>query len=362
MNDYQKQARMKKPGFLKPVAMMSAILLIVAVFALIQERGESTDRGTDMNATVRQCLQHIELGNPQRYRNMTTFPLFLASKGSVPLLSLDVALQNGHIEVTEVDAGGSVPELKLVNRSEDLVLLLDGEELEGAKQNRVLNASILVAGNSEIVIPVSCSERGRWRYTSKLFSSSGHTMSYSGRSGKASSVAASLGLTGKHRSDQPKVWASIDKLAALAQVKSSTSAMRDVHDSFKKRSAEYLSACPCLPDQKGLLVAIDGEVVGFDLLTSDSAFGDYHEKLLRSYATDALLSRAPDETPVSADSAHAFIQQASLCEEKEYPSVGLGTDYRYNGLTMTGFALVHDDAIVHAAFLRVKDRKRTHQK
>jgi ARG and Rhodanese-Phosphatase-superfamily-associated Protein domain len=35
------------------------------------------------------------------------------------------------------------------------VLILDGEELVGAKQNRIVNVTILVVTQSEIVIPVS---------------------------------------------------------------------------------------------------------------------------------------------------------------------------------------------------------------
>ena len=40
---------------------------------------------------------------------------------------------------------GSVPELRFVNECGAPVLLLDGEELVGAKQNRIINLTILVA-------------------------------------------------------------------------------------------------------------------------------------------------------------------------------------------------------------------------
>ena len=72
--------------------------------------------------------------------------------------------------ITEISTGGSVPELKLVNKSADKIMVVDGEELMGAKQNRIVNASFLNAGNSEVTIPVSCVEQGRWSYRSAMFS------------------------------------------------------------------------------------------------------------------------------------------------------------------------------------------------
>ena len=58
--------------------------------------------------------------------------------------------------------GGSVPDLLVENRGDVRVLFLEGEELIGAKQNRILNTSVLVAAHTKVKIPVSCVERGRW--------------------------------------------------------------------------------------------------------------------------------------------------------------------------------------------------------
>ena len=55
----------------------------------------------------------------------------------------------------------------MVNRGPKPTLIIDGEELVGAKQNRVVNLTILVAAESELIIPVSCVEAGRWRAKSE---------------------------------------------------------------------------------------------------------------------------------------------------------------------------------------------------
>ena len=47
-----------------------------------------------------------------------------------------------------------MPELRVVNRAGRMVLILDGEELVGAKQNRIVNTTILVAAGVEIVIQI----------------------------------------------------------------------------------------------------------------------------------------------------------------------------------------------------------------
>jgi hypothetical protein len=65
-----------------------------------------------------------------------------------------------------VSEGGDVPTLRLTSAADRPVLLLDGEELIGAKQNRVLNTTVLVAAHSRLTIPVSCVEQGRWAYKS----------------------------------------------------------------------------------------------------------------------------------------------------------------------------------------------------
>ena len=69
-------------------------------------------------------------------------------------IALKEALSGGSIEIREVSESGSVPELRVVNRAGKMVLNLEGEELVGAKQNRIVNTTILVAAGVEIVIQI----------------------------------------------------------------------------------------------------------------------------------------------------------------------------------------------------------------
>ena len=101
-------------------------------------------------------LETVKLARKQAYRNLTVFPL-LAPNGIVPdYLTLDQALNRNIIRITELDNEGTVPELKLNNLGIKSVLIIEGEELVGAKQNRIVNSSFLIAGKTEVVIPFSC--------------------------------------------------------------------------------------------------------------------------------------------------------------------------------------------------------------
>ena len=116
-------------------------------------------------------VSEVRLGDPQSHLNLTLFPLLADGPMLPDYLLFDEALALGCVRITEVSESGSVPELKFANECEQPVLLLDREELVGAKQNRILNMTVLAPRNNTIVIPVSCVEAGRWHADSAEFSS-----------------------------------------------------------------------------------------------------------------------------------------------------------------------------------------------
>src|SRR5438270_9227918 len=118
---------------------------------------------------IAESLTALKLGEPQTYVDLTLFPLIGDPEAAPGYVLLDEALERHLVHVTEVSAGGRVPELAFENSSDETVLLVDGDELVGAKQNRVVNLSILVAAGKTLVIPVSCVEQGPWVYRSGGF-------------------------------------------------------------------------------------------------------------------------------------------------------------------------------------------------
>jgi hypothetical protein len=310
-----------------------------------------------MEPIINKYLESLELGSIQMFKNMAIVPLFAQADSGPDYLTLQEALDKKVIKITELDESGSVPELKVENTSTEYVLLLDGEELMGAKQNRVLNTTILLKPNSETVIPVSCTEQGRWAYSSRAFSSSGHILSQQIRSSKAQSVHASLRRERGYHSDQGAVWNDIHKLSADAEVASPTGAMQDVYESKSSVLAEYEKAFEYRPKQQGFLAMLNGEVVGFDILSRAAAFQKLYSKLIKSYAMDAMLQKSPENVPATLEKAQAFLKGITECTVQHYPSVGYGEDYRFEGTKRVGSGLVAEEAVIHLAFFQIAENE-----
>ncbi len=305
-----------------------------------------------MDTIVAQYLSKLEFGELQQFKKLAVVPLFTSIDHSPEYLTLKEALEKKILIVKEVSHGGSVPELEVTNKAEVPVLLLDGEELAGAKQNRVLNTTILLKEHSDTVIPVSCTEQGRWSSVSEEFADSKVVASPSMRAVKASSVTESLNCSGEFKSNQADIWCGIDEMSACAGVESPTSAMKDVYKSSRNKLNEYLKAFKHVPCQRGLLVFINGEIAGFDIVSLESAYETLHAKLVKSYAMDALLQRGKKAIEPSIDKAKAFVEEATACEEKRYESIGHGWDYRFQGKAIIGSAPVYRKKVIHAAFFK----------
>jgi hypothetical protein len=323
-----------------------------------------------MENAVKSRLQSVRFAEAQVYRNIAIVPLIAPMDGTFQYSTLGEALATQDFAITEVSAAGSVPDLLVVNRGDRPVLLVDGEELAGAKQNRVLNTSILVKQVSETKIPVSCTEQGRWSFASKVFCASGNVMAYKSRSRKARSVQSSLEASAGHKSDQGEVWHGIAKLEAKACHFSPTSAMSDVYKAKEDDLRKCDEIFKSVPNQVGLLAFIGGTPAGADMVSLTGAYAKLHPKLVRSYTLEGLLDSAPsphggegrgevapDPTPTPHYSAlaTAFLDEIAVAEEREFPSVGHGTDHRLKGKALAGTALVHENEVIHAAFFRLDD-------
>ncbi|MBP2045267.1 ARPP-1 family domain-containing protein [Methanobacterium aggregans] len=309
-----------------------------------------------MNAIMVEYIDGMDLGETQVHGGMSVIPLFDGTEDS-GYITLKEALDLESIVITELDEHGAVPELKVHNLGDVPVLLLDGEELVGAKQNRVLNTTILLKEGSETVIPVSCTEHGRWSYTSDRFADSGHVAANRVRRSKNASVCQSLRNHEGYRSNQMEVWDEISELSHEAMVMSETGAMRDVYSSREKDMEEYMEAFPLMDDQKGVMVLIKGEVAGMDRVSSSAAYKLLHEKLVKSYAIEALLDEEDNSEENISEAVDNFLEDLKSSLEETHKSVGYGYDHRFESPGTLGSALIHEDRVLHAAFFNKNEKK-----
>ncbi len=305
-----------------------------------------------MEQVLKEFLGSIELGVKQVFGSLTVFPLRSRQEGGFEYVTLKDALAKNFLRVTEVNEGGSVPELVVINDGNVFVLLLDGEELRGAKQNRVLNASILVPPNSKTVVPVSCTEQGRWSYNSASFTDSGVVMASFARSKKVASVSRSLKESQSFRSNQGEVWDEVTFLREKLSAASPTGAMRDAFESRKEQLDAYQKNFPLQDGQQGMLVLLGGKVAGLDILSTAEAYGTLHAKLVQSYAIDALTVEKPDASSDAELIAQEFLAQAAVATTETFDSAGYGKDLRIDAAALNGTALVADDTVVHMALFR----------
>lgn len=287
------------------------------------------------------------LGEAAVHANLTLFPLLGGERHAPLYLTLDQALADGRFRIEELTDAGSVPTLRAVNGGDRPVLLLDGEELVGAKQNRVLNLSILVPPGKTLEIPVSCVEQGRWGYDSPTFGTSGAAHNASGRAARTRSVSESLRSRGEARSDQIEVWAGIAAKAERMGVDSPTLAMADLYQGHHARVEDYVKALAPVAGQRGALFAIDGVTIGLDLFDSSDTLAALLPKLVRSFALDAIETAGAEHPAAPSEAAERFLGELRAAEGEVFPALGLGRDLRLTSPTLSGAALVLDGTLVH---------------
>jgi hypothetical protein len=210
----------------------------------------------------------IQLGEPVVHRGIVVAPLFPRRQLQTAYITLEEAIPLG-FRVTEVGAAGSVAELLARNPLDSNVLLYDGEELVGAKQNRILNVSVLVAARSETRIPVSCLEEGRWSARSAAFTAAKHTAYPALRRRKAELLS---GDPLAHDLAQHDVWEDVSAKAARLDADAPTHAQADIFQAHDADLGALRQAFPHVAGQSGAILAVGPDALALDYVSQPHAF------------------------------------------------------------------------------------------
>jgi hypothetical protein len=323
------------------------------------------------------------LGPAQHQENLTIFPVLADKDRELPYGLMAGALSMGILTIREKD-GGQVPLLLATNTGIHPILILDGEQLIGAKQNRMTNRSIILAPNSITEIPVSCMEQGRWHFEGDHFAPAPqHAPTKVRRKARETEAKASYaaearapGARSSHHdlsSAQGEVWDEIRTFGNKLGGTSATGALDSIFLGRREEMKSWKKAFPLLPGQIGLLAVIGKAILGMDALGSPSLYGKVHDRILTGYLLDAMEGRTgqradrtgpiredriqPTPQPTPIVQAQRFIDEVTNAGRTPSDSVGMG-DYRVLRGTVLGGELVNDGHLVHlSAFPTLPDRQ-----
>jgi hypothetical protein len=274
-------------------------------------------------------FSRVAVGQPLRHENLAVFPLFPAGQqgAGIEYVLADEAISAGTVVVEEISESGSVPTLLVTNGGATRVLFLEGQELQGAKQNRVLNTSVLIAANAKATIPVSCVEQGRWHHRSRAFTPSGNHSSPSLRKSLKESVSRSLDSGHGHSSDQMAVWKEVGRQMRAHRSSSPTMAMSDTYESRAGRVDEFRKDLGYVDGAVGLAVAVGPKVVALDVFDKPSTCGKVWDRLLSGFVMDAL-EQPGSGGPAGTPDVDSVLKQLDSAPWTESPAVGEGHEYR----------------------------------
>jgi ARG and Rhodanese-Phosphatase-superfamily-associated Protein domain len=277
-------------------------------------------------------LDAFQLGEPVEHRGIVVTPLFPRRDPVAAYVTLDEALPRG-LQITETSDSGTVPELLVENPTDSDVLLYDGEELVGAKQNRILNVSVLVGAGAKLPIPVSCVEEGRWSRRSDKFSSARHLSHAHLRRRKAEMLASQPLARGLAQGD---VWDEVRDKQERMGVHSPTTANRDTFDAYAALLRALEKAFALVPGQCGTVLGL-GENLCLDAVSRPDAFALLWPKIRAGYMLDALEPLNGHAT--SVDRISEFVDSVAAAGATRGPSAGLGEDVRLRGTGVIGSGL-----------------------
>lgn len=320
--------------------------LLLALFPTRIRRAQERLHGHSMER-LREALGNVVIGDAQHHHNLTLFPLYTPNGHEPKYRLLEEAIAAGEADVREISEGGSVPELLVENRGGMPLFIPEGEVLTGAKQNRVVNISVMVAAHSKLVLPVSCVEQGRWRHTSRSFATT-HYAPPSMRGKKSRSVNMGRMADGGVRSNQGEVWRDVSEALYCSEVESTTDSLTEGMDKTRERRGDYRDALRLPEAASGVLLATEGRVIGMDLFDSSQTLRKLWPRLSDAYYFQASMARA-ETRPTEAAEAEAFLEELPLHTRPAARTIGAGTEFVIQGPDTSGNALWHDDHLCHLA-------------
>lgn len=294
---------------------------------------------------------------PVSYENLSVFPVVSASGYDTrAFLTLEEGLASGEISIREqgsdtivrnrdqnravppTNGGASVNQLVLINRSKRPLILLAGELVSGGKQDRVIAKDRIVApGSDPLPLNVFCVEHGRWS-TGAEFKAANTIVHPSVREQAAlnqnqsdvweSVMAGSSPSASRSAAASAAPRMNADIIGQTVRTEAPTQSYNKIYnsraisgsvDSFVEEvQRRFRKETAGLKGERvvGVVIAYGGEVAWSDIFASGELFDQYWNKLLRSYAVEAL-ARPTLRERSSLEDAREFLRRLNGRETTE---------------------------------------------
>lgn len=293
----------------------------------------------------------------QKHKRLSIVQFLTAQQNTFDYISGPKAIKDDLIQVKEVSQSGSVNNLFVFNLSDKYVFFMDGDILMGAKQNRVLNTSVLLAPNSKVTLPVSCVEQGRWSAISDKFGTSDYISPQKLRAKKSRAVEESLRMERSHMAEQGEVWNDVEDYSIAYKVKSPTMSLADVFENKKEDFEMFVKKFPVNQDANGLAIFTDKNLLNADVFNKTDVYQEYFPKILRSTAMEVLYLKDKGNEITDAEAAFKTVNLFDNLEKIEYtvhPGVGVGEEKRFDSKELTGFELGFKNHLIHLTLLNLE--------
>jgi len=241
------------------------------------------------------ALQQEGVSSGYTWKNMRIYPILAkasfidANKNVSNYTSLEDALKQKKIRISESSYGGSVNNLVIENTSDVTVIIIGGAIIGGGKQDRMIAEDMIIPPHSgKKDLPVYCVEHGRW---TPKGSRDQNGLSFNVSFDAASTKVRKAGNVAK---DQGEVW---EKVAEVTQKNKSTTSTGAYTSLDTNRT--YLSVLSGYKTFFKAIVSHDPAIIGFVAVTGDRILGcDFFathnllmqqaDNIIGSYATEAI--------------------------------------------------------------------------
>lgn len=326
---------------------------------LNQSKKINTKKQTTMENKNLFLKDKTQVLDVQNHDNITVAQINYGTTKLDSIISLHEAFEKNMIVVKELEESERVNTIELENLSESYIFILDGDILKGAKQNRVVNTSVLVAPKTKIILPVSCVEEGRWQYKSSRFKPSNEIAHRSIRFSKANYISESKKQNrSDFAADQSVVWNKVASVSDSLEFHSETMSHSDLFDNYKDELDDVTEKFTMQSKANGLLIFVGNQMVACDIFNNNKIYSDYFDKIIKTSALDSKLKK-DEKSQISLDqssiieSMHSVFDQFNNYKDEasSTPGVSEGTEIRLNIEDNTFYGLSHNGQSVHQSIL-----------